>query len=158
MPEDPDIQRLVAQSLQRLGFPAQRFHIAASFLRVSPMDLALMVRWPLKFRRSGKPTGVIQIGTPKREWNPETKTIIVFARLMDGDRLAKEINEWMVTCAALVRAECKARGATWPNEWPHQLKITGRDETRLRSMGYVVQTGELITRGKAKKRKKEKVA
>lgn len=155
MPEDPDIQRLVARALKSLGFPEQKFDIAASYLRVSPMDLAIQVRWPLKYRRSGKPTGVIQLGTPKREWNPETKTIIAFARIMDGERLRQEIEEWMRTCAAMVRAECKVRGATWPNEWPVQLKITGRDQRALASMGYVVQTGELITRGKAKKRRRK---
>jgi hypothetical protein len=158
MPEDRDIQGLVAQALKHLGFPTQHFDIRASWMHASPMDLAISVTWPIKFVRSGTPTGVIQIGSPKRTWNPESKTLITFARLMDGTELRKEIEAWMATCGAMVRAECRRMGASWPREFPQQLKVRPADESRLRSMGYVLQEGEVITRGKVKAKRRRKVA
>lgn len=112
------LQRLVAQELQSLGFPAQHFAIRTSYLTFSPLDLAIELVWPIKVGFSGRPTGVIQIGRKSRIWNPETRCVIVNGRVMSGDRLREVVNDWCRTMGAMARTAVEKRRGEWPREWP----------------------------------------
>lgn len=116
--ERSELQVLVARALKDLGLPEQRFDIQASFLTFSPLDLAIRLVWPISMEFQGRPTGVIQIGTRARRWNPETRVIIVNARLMSGRRLQREIREWCRSMTAQAREAVERRQGKWPNGWP----------------------------------------
>lgn len=138
------LQALVAEELRFLGLPDQKFDIQASFLTFSPLDLAIRLVWPLSIQFQGKPTGVIQIGSAKRKFNPESRVVITFARIMEPARLRKEIHEWCRVQTAMVKEAVEKREGEWPRTWP-RLQVRGArtvDEMPTRP-GNIVRHGKL---------------
>lgn len=138
------LQGLVAQGLRDLGLPDQRFDIQASYLTFSSLDLGIRLVWPATIQFQGKPTGVIQLGSPKRSWNPETRCVITFARVMEPARLKKEIGEWCRTMAAMAREAYEKRGGEWPRGWPRlQVRGAGTVNAMPTRPGTISQQGKV---------------
>lgn len=137
------LQVLVARELKDLGLPDQRFDIQASYLTFSPADLGIMLIWPISMPFQGTPTGVVQIGAKARNWQPQSRAIIVNARLMEPHKLRKEIRGWVRTQAAMVREAFEKRGGEWPRGW-RRLQVRG--SVTVDAMD--VKRGTIATKGR----------